>query len=277
MRSHLVGIAVSVLALSLTACPKDKTSSEDLSQTEARESVDESSASAQAEDLTTASVEISTNFTIGGAVEKAAQQLQSFIATELPCANVTLSAATLTVVYGANPGNCVWHGHTFSGTTSVTVSKNDAGEVVVKHTWTDFSNGKVKVNGDATVTWNLENPSRHVVHSLTWTRIADGLTGTGTGDRTQAPLAGGITEGFKVDGSRTWTGPSGRWDLSIQGVEMRWADPCPQAGTYVLATPSNKSVSLSFARVDGDTIKVTVASGGKSFSFDVNEIGVNAS
>ena len=280
MRRALVWITASALALSLTACPKDNgtgTSSSALTQEEAKASVDQSSASAQVEDLTSASVEISTNFTIGQAVEAAAKQLQDFIAAEMPCASITLSGATLTVVYGAKPGNCTYNGHVFSGTTTVSVSSNDNANVVVKHTWTDFSNGKVKVTGDATVTWDFAHPSRHVVHSLTWTRLSDGLTGTGTGDRTQVPLAGGIEEGFRVDGSRSWSGPAGKWDLSIQGIEMRWADPCPQAGTYVLATPSNKSVSLSFSRVDGNTIKVTVASGGRSFSFNVNEIGVTAS
>ena len=54
---------------------------------------------------------------------------------------------------------------------------------------------------------------------------------------------------------------------------MRWRDPVPQAGTYRLATPKGRSVTLSFSRVDADTIAVTLASGDKSFTFNVNSIG----
>src|SRR5437764_13274049 len=145
MRKHLVWLSASVLSLALTACPKDKadTSSEALSQTEARETVDESSVSSQAADITSASAEIATNLTIGGAVEAAAQQVQAFYASQLPCADVSLAGATLTIVYGAKPGNCVFNGHTFTGKATHTIEKNETGEVVVKHAWDSLSNGRV--------------------------------------------------------------------------------------------------------------------------------------
>ena len=68
----------------------------------------------------------------------------------------------------------------------------------------------------------------------------------------------------------------GTWDLAIDGVEMRWADPVPQAGSYSLSTPFDKLVSMSFARVDEDTIRVTVASGQRDFAFTVSKLGVVA-
>lgn len=267
-------LAASSLALLLTACPKDKAAdSSPMTQVEARDAIDESTVESQASALTASSVEISTNFTIGKAVSEAAAELRTFIGTQLPCAEITLADATLTVKYGAKPGNCVYKGHTFSGSHSITVSKNEDKQVLVDHTWTDLSNGVVKVTGTAHVTWNLEAKFRNVQHDLTWTRIADGRTGHGTGDRTQKPLAGGIAEGIQVDGSRTWTGPAGRWDLTIEGVQMRWADPVPQAGTYRLASPKNRSLELSFRRIDADSIEVTLASGGRSFKFTVNSKG----
>ena len=56
-------------------------------------------------------------------------------------------------------------------------------------------------------------------------------------------------------------------------VEMRWADPVPQAGSYTLETPAGKTLSLGFSRVDADTISVTVTGPrGRSFSFNVNKI-----
>jgi len=266
----LIGSAVLALPLALAGCPKNN---QPLTASQARQALDEASVASQAQALTSSEVEISTNFTIGDAVQTAAQNLRDFIVSQLPCAAITLNNATLSIQYGANPGNCTYRGQTFSGKTSVTIKHNDSGNVEVDHHWDNFSNGKVKVTGDATVTWNLTDKTRHVVHTATWTRVSDGLTGTGTGDRTQKPLSGGITEGFQVDGSRSWKGPSGQWDLAIDGVQMRWVDPVPQAGSYTLGTPYNKSLSLSFARIDSTTIKVTVTNGKRSFHFNVTEAG----
>lgn len=261
-------LAASCLALVLTACPKEKDESP-MTSAEALDALNESNVSSQAAALTSSSVEISTNFTIGKAVGEAAQELRTFIGSQLPCAEITLADATLTVKYGAKPGNCTYNGHTFSGTHSITVSKNDDAQVLVDHTWTDLSNGIVKVSGTAHVTWDLDDKYREVQHDLTWTRIADGRTGHGKGDRKQTPLAGGLAEGIQVDGSRSWEGNAGKWDLAIEGVQMRWTDPVPQAGTYRLATPKNRSISLSFSRVDASTIQVTVSNGDKSFKFNV--------
>jgi hypothetical protein len=248
-------------------------SSAPITLAQAHEALDESTADSQAASLTTSSIEVSTNFTIGKGVAAAVAELQTFLGDTLPCADVTLAGATLTVKYGAKSGSCTYKGHTFSGTHAITLSQNDMAQVIVDDTWTDLSNGIVKVSGTAHVTWDFSNVSRRVQHDLTWTRLSDGKTGEGTGDRTQKPLADGLSEGIQVDGSRTWTGPAGKWSLAIEGVQMRWADPLPQAGTYELTTPAAQSVSLSFRRVDDKTIACTLASGGHSFSFDVAEAG----
>ena len=84
-------------------------------------------------------------------------------------------------------------GHTYSGAHAITVSADDAAQVLVEHVWTDLSNGKVTVSGNATVTWTLQDElSRHVVHELTWTRISDGLTGTWDWPSKASSFAGSI-------------------------------------------------------------------------------------
>ncbi len=255
----------------LAGCPKEKADGP-MTQAEAQEALQESTVDSQAAALTTSSVEIGTSFTIGKAVNDAAAELKTFIETQLPCAEIVLADAKLTVTYGAKPGNCTYKGHTFSGSHSITVAKNDD-VIEVDHEWKDLSNGVVKVNGTAHVTWDFDDKTRHVVHDLTWTRIKDGRTGRGTGDRTQRPLAGGVAEGIQVDGSRTWTGQAGKWDLAIEGVQMRWQDPVPQAGTYRLASPKGRSLELSFRRVDADSIEVTLKNDTKEFKFVVNSLG----
>ena len=271
MRTILNVTLSTALATVLTGCPIEKSDGA-MTQAEARDAMDESAIESQASALTTNSVEISTNFTIGKAVADAAKELKTFIETQLPCADITLVDATLTVNYGAKPGSCTYHGHQFTGKQVTKVEQNDD-EIIVDHTWTDLSNGIVKVSGTAHVTWNFDDKTRHVEHDLTWTRIADGRTGRGQGDRTQRPLAGGVSEGIQEDGSRSWTGARGKWDLTIQGVQMRWADPVPQSGTYRLASPKGRSLELSFSRVDGDTIAVTIKSDKASFTFNVNSLG----
>lgn len=272
MNRALCLLAALPLTLTLTGCPKEK----ELTSAEAQESLQQASAASQAENLAAASVDISTNFTIGGALEKAAGELKTFIGSQLPCADVSLDDSTLTIEYGVNAGNCVYRGHSFSGSSSLTVSKNAMNEVEVDHVWTGFSNGVVKLDGSAKVTWNFSDQTRHVVHDLTWTQLATGRTGKGTGERTQKPLSGGITEGIQIDGTRSWSGARGNWDLAVDGVQMRWSDPVPQAGGYSLSTPFEKTVSMSFSRVDDDTIKVTVTGAKRDFSFTVSKAGVIA-
>lgn len=272
-RNSLTGVLVLPL-LVLTGCPKER--EEPLTLGEATSALEQASDAGQAEGLTSASVDISTNFTIGQAVKDGAAELKTFIGTQLPCAEVTLEDATLTVVYGAKGGNCTYRGHTFSGTHSIGLERNDDDQVQVHHEWTDFSNGVVSLDGTADVTWNLTDKTRRVQHESHWTNLKSGRTGTGSGDRLQSVLAGGLAEGIQVDGSRSWDGDRGHWDLAIDGVQMRWTDPVPQAGSYTLRTPFDKSVSMLFDRVDDDTIKVTVAGPKREFSFTVSKLGVIA-
>ena len=274
MTSNCMKSLTAVLVLPLlvlTGCPKQK--EDPLTLGEATAALQQASDAGQAEGLTSASVDISTNFTIGKAVKEGAQELGTFIGTQLPCADITLMDATLTVVYGAKPGNCTYRGHTFSGTHSISIERNDDAKVEVHHEWTDFSNGVVSLDGTADVTWNLNDKTRRVQHMSNWTHLTSGRTGQGSGDRLQSLLPGGIAEGIQVDGSRDWDGEKGHWDLAIAGVQMRWTDPVPQAGSYTLTTPFDKTVSMAFGRVDEDTIKVTVTGPKHEFSFNVSKVG----
>jgi hypothetical protein len=274
IRSQSLTAVLALPLLVLTGCPRDR--EEPLTLGEATSALEQASDAGQAEGLTAASVDISTHFTIGQAVKDGAAELQSFVTTQLPCAEVTLEEATLTIVYGAKAGDCTYKGHTFSGTHVISIERNDEAQVQVHHEWSDFSNGVVSLDGTADVTWDHTAKTRHVVHESHWTHLKSGRTGTGTGDRVQSLLAGGLEEGIQVDGTRTWDGDRGHWDLGIDGVQMRWTDPVPQAGSYTLTTPFDKSVSMSFNRVDDDTIRVTVAGPKRDFSFTVSKTGAIA-
>jgi len=262
-----------LMAVVMTACPKRDAR---LTLGEAQQALEESAAASQAEGLTATSVDIATSFTIGAGVERATEELSAFVRAELPCAEVSVAGSTLEIEYGANAGDCAYRGHELSGVSRISVSRNDESQVLVEHEWIELSNGIVTLVGTADVTWDFEARTRHVVHHTFWTSMRTGRQVEGEGDRLQSVLEGGLREGITVEGSRSWTGERGSWDLAIDGVELRWADPVPQAGTYSLSTPFDKVVSMSFARVDEDTIRVTVASGQQDFAFTVSKLGVVA-
>jgi hypothetical protein len=267
MSARKLFLAVPVLAV---ACNQGA-----LTREEAVDALEESALDSQASAVTATPIEVSTSFTIGKAVENAAAELRAFLAAEIPCARITVDGATVTTEWGAAGGSCTYRGNTYSGTSSVTVRRTDAATLEVDHTWTDLSNGKVKVSGTAQVTWSATEHSRHVVHQLTWTRLSDGRTGTGTGDRTQTLIdpAQGLAGGIQIDGNRHWSGRSGEWDLAITGVEVRLQDPVPQAGSYHLTTPNDKSLTLSFERQSTDVIRVTLSGPKRDFSFNVRSTG----
>lgn len=260
------------LALSLTVLPNCKKDEEAMTFREASQALEESQLTTQVSNLTSTSVDISTHFTMGKAVEEAAAELRTFIESQLPCAEIAISKGKLDVTYGAKAGNCTYKGHTYSGKHSMTVARNDEGDVEVDHTWTELSNGVVEVSGSAEVTWSFAQGERHVHHELSWTRLSDGKQGVGSGDRTQSLLEGGLFEGIQIDGSREWKSDNKQWDLAIEGVQVRWVDAVPQAGSYVLRSPEGKSLRLTFTRETTTTIQVTVSSGERSFDFNVTTL-----
>jgi hypothetical protein len=271
MRHYLLLAAVAT-SLALPACQE-----QGLTRAEASTAVSEAALEGEAASVVSTPIEISTNFTIGKALKDAATELKSFIAAQLPCAQVTVVDNTITTVWGTTAG-CSYKGVTLTGTSQVTISRNEDGSVQVDHKWTDMSNGRVKVNGTANVTWSRAESSRHVVHDLTWTRLSDGRTGHGTGDRTQRLLdpSKGLAGGIGIDGNRAWETNKGKWNLAITGVELRLTDPVPYDGKYTLTNPAGKMLTVEFTRKSETEITVEVASGTTRFTFVVRSTGAIA-
>ena len=234
------------LPLLMVACNQDA-----LTREEAVDALEESSIESQASALTSGPVEISTNFTIGSAVEKRCGRPAGLSRRRDPLREDHHRRRHRHHASGAAAGGtCTYKGLTYSGTSSVTVRKTDP-DAQVDHTLTNLSNGKVKVNGTANVTWSGAEHSRHVVHELTWTRLSDNRTGTGSGDRTQTLLypSQGLAGGIRIDGNRHWSGKSGEWDLAITGVEVGCKTPAPrQASTPSPRRAINRSRCPSAAR-----------------------------
>ena len=244
---------------------------EGLTKAEADEAVAEARLSAEVDGLTDGMVEITTNFTIGEAVDAAAEELRAFVESQVPCAEASRDGATVIVDWGVTGDGCAYRGRTYTGTTTISVMATEAGKLEVEHTWVDLSNGAVTVNGGATITWSGADRTRRVVHEATWT---DGTrTVTGSGDRTQTFLETDADSGWKVqvDGSRAWKNGDRDWDLDINAVTVRSVDPVPESGSYRLVNPAGKTLELAFARVDETTIAVTVSDARRDFTVNVKK------
>src|SRR3954466_3086581 len=117
MRRKLFAL-ICLVPLVILGCKKQE--QEPLTTSEASQALEEEKVSGEASTLTSGSIEIATTFTIGQAVESAAQQIKDFVTTQMPCAKITLANATLDIEYGALPGNCTWKGLTYTGKHSIT-------------------------------------------------------------------------------------------------------------------------------------------------------------
>lgn len=246
-----------------------------ITQQQASQALEATSEANEAGDLLNASTEISTHFTLGQAAERAAAELRTFVASQLPCAEITTEGVTLTVVYGAKPGLCTYRGQTFSGSHSMRLVRFDERGAEVAHTWTKFSNGKVVLDGTATVTWTESDTTFRAVEDYQWKRLADGRSFTAVADQTVGGLDGDWSKGVTWEGEKQWEGDRGKLSLVIEGVQARWIDPVPQSGTMTVSGLPEGAASLGFRRVDDDTIRVTVEGGGKRYAVDVTRLGTS--
>lgn len=261
-------VGVLVVGMFTTGCKE-----EELTYSEAQQALEETVASTKSEVVATEIITLTTSFTIGQAVEDAAEELRSFVASQVPCSTVTLENATVTIDFGTLDDACTFNGHTYAGVASVHIERNDMGDVVVSHEWADLTNGDVTLDGGATVTWSFDDGTRHVAHDAVW---SDGKRSVhATGDRTQRLIDPelGLAGGIQIDGARTWDASGKVWDLQIEGVQMRGQDPVPQAGQYTLTTPEDKEMGILFERIDEDTIRVTFTGLKKEHVFEVNSTG----
>ena len=139
MRNRVRGVALAMGAAAVFAgCTA-------LTQAEAAEALDEAGLASEAAALVSGTVEIGTEFTIGDAAQAAADELRSFVETQLPCAEASIEGATLTITYGAT-GRCLYRGQAYTGSHSITVMRNEMDDVVVSHVWDRLANDRAPKN-----------------------------------------------------------------------------------------------------------------------------------
>ncbi len=256
MRNAIHRSTLVLAALTASACFQQ----DGMTQLEAAEAMGEALASGKGEALTNEVVEVSTDFTMGAALEAAAEELAAWWQSQAPCTIVTVDGSTVELDFGDLEDDCSYNGHTYAGITRITVESTDEQQLLVSHEWQDMTNGDVSATGEGDVTWAAgDNPSRHVEHAIDWSDAERQVSASG--DRTQQLIDPdlGLTGGIVVDGTRDWSTEAGDWLLDIESVEMRGQDPVPQDGSYVLTTPEGDELVMVFERLDEDSIQVTVS------------------
>ncbi|MCB9701637.1 MAG: hypothetical protein H6711_07090 [Myxococcales bacterium] len=241
------------------------------SNLEMRAAVGEIVAQGQAQGIENEITELTTSFTIGGGVAEVVQEIQDFIASQAPCSTVSGADNTLTIDFGTLDDQCTYNGHTYAGIVTIAISIEGAA-TIVDHTYSDFTNGNITMNGTKKVTY--QDQSRRIETDYAFVN-KEGKTIDTTSDRLQTLLdeAQGLAGGIVINGERHWEGENGLWDLDIDEVEVRWIDPVPQAGLYSLHTPRDKTITMAFERVDADTIAVTVDGGRSTKVYHVTAAG----
>jgi hypothetical protein len=241
-----------------------------MSLAEMRDALVESVVQGQARTMENDIVEITTTFTIGAAVEDILEEVRAWAETQAPCTTVSLEDQTLTIDFGGLDDDCTYNGRTYAGV--IQSSFEVLGdEVLVHHEYTGFSNGEITLDGNADVTWG--GGARNVVTDLHFE--TDDRTLDVQADRTQTLLdpEAGLAGGIEIDGYRDWQGQAGDWHLDINEVEVRGEDPVPQDGSYVLETPQSKELTLTFERVDEDTIEVRLIAPNRERIYHVTKGG----
>lgn len=262
-----------LLALPLLATACFDLEQQPMTAAEFAEAADMLATASRAEAAAGEVVEISTSFTIGAAVEESLENLRAFYESQVPCAEITQVDRTLTMAFGATGETCTWEGEVWTGTQTLTLEQAGDGTLTLLHGWDALSNGVVQLDGAATVVWSEGGTRRDVAHAGTWT--LEDVALEVEGERTQTLLddAAGVAGGIRIDGDRTWLVEGREWGLVHAGVEVKWEDPIPQAGTTLLVTPAGKLLSATYARQDDDTIRLTLENAGRAKAYDISRSG----
>ena len=247
-----------------------------MTHAEAVEALDQTAASSRGEQATNETIEISTDFTIGAALEAAAEQFAAFWDSQQDCTTTTLEGATVTVDFGDLNDDCDFEGHHYGGIAQITVDSTEPGELQVTHDWFELNNGDVRVNGGAVVDWSGEEQTRHVQTEHTWTDLEDGTTVDVLGDHIQGwidedlRIWGGIT----MEGTRDWSTGDGDWHIDMTDLEIRLQDPVAQDGLITLVNPDGRELTLEHERIDDRTIRITIEGTREPLIFDINQLGI---
>jgi hypothetical protein len=228
-----------------------------------RAAIDASVENGQVNALEHGVIEITTTFSIGAGIAEIRQHIAEVVATCAQASVVQGQGDTLVLDFGPANAPCNYQGRNYAGKVELSVQRT-AERISVRHEYLDLTNGTVTINGVKTVDWS-ESASgevvRHVVSTIGW----DGPRGH-VDHRSERTLTfhewhGGPTQTLRIDGESDWQRGDDAWHMAMDQVEFRLIDPVPQAGSVTLINPADKEATLTFVRLDENTIEVQMSGG----------------
>lgn len=242
------------------------------SAAEMRMAVDESVATGEAASLEEGIIEITTDFTIGQGLHDVAGYIRGLVESQIPCSTVESPAAnTLVIDFGTTDDTCVYNGRTYAGVVTLSYSV-DGDKVIVEHGYDGVSNGRVTIDGEATVTWSAAaggGIARHIVSSFDLTGPRGDFHSEADRTQTFSDPGSGV---FAVEGDRQWSGPRGDGSATWQAtIDLDFAVPID--GAAEVHTPRGSVFDLAFAQIDEDTVEIRVTGGRRDHVFHVTSTG----
>ena len=224
-----------------------------------------------------------------------AADLEAFIASESDCATIIQDGNIVTVDFGED--GCAYLDRTLTGSLSADISEGDNTTIVALELY-DLGDGIVTLNGSAdaslTDTERSFNTDFHISHSADTDPACDRSEGEEgapdgeqsaegppegpprppaevdmVGSRTETPLDGSFDVGIIVNGSRQMSADEGDASMTETGIEIVAGELVPQAGTIVHDSPRG-AVTMTFSRVDDNTIEINIEGERGSESFQVD-------
>lgn len=214
---------------------------------------------------------MSTAFTVGDGLAAAVDAVRTFVESEAPCANVDAgTAGQLTIDFGTVADACTYRGRQYAGGLVVGLEAAGGG-IAITHTYTNFSNGVVTIDGEADVAWNGGARAITAQYELDGTTRDLSVTENRTSLYRNESM--GPAGGIEIEGERSWTGSLGSWEMQIENVEVRPVDPVPYAGRYSLVTPRDLPASMDFSRVDDTTIEMVFTGPKNQYTYRIDADG----
>lgn len=200
--------------------------------------------------------------------------IEDYWATEVPCGTTTRAGSAITINYGDIDEKCTWRGTALGGQHVVTVRASTSEEISMRHSFSEYTNGVVTLNGDAVVSWEPGTLTREASYDYSWTNEA-GRTRDVVGINTHGIVDSelGLRGVVTLDGDRWWGDSEGSSTLDLVGVAYRFADPVPEAGQWDFLVRRTEQVSLQFSRIDGSNYQVDVEGAQRPYSWNINQQG----
>jgi hypothetical protein len=221
-----------------------------------------------------------------------AEDLAAFIESQAACSTVVEDGDTVTVDFGDVNDDCTYQGHTYGGVMVATIAESE-GVLIATLQLDGLTDGIATLTGEVYI--DLAESKRLIASDVHISMTGGCLGGERAehaedegarddrrgpphegeegerhgpppgpppesdvvGERVQVPLDGSFEIGVIENGSRTMSAEGGDAEITTVDLATRAGEIIPESGSITMVGPPG-TMTISFARIDADTIEVTL-------------------